>query len=113
MGPSAHRASRDHGATRTSCIRPLIAGLAVLVAAASAVAVAAGPAAAEHRPDEVRLFELTNDARADNGKPYLAYDAAASSVARAWAAELARSGNLRHNPNLAAQVDAYVTNQWT
>ena len=34
-------------------------------------------------------------------------------MARAWATELARSGNLRHNPNVVGQVSTYVTSQWS
>jgi uncharacterized protein YkwD len=93
--------------------RCLAALVALLVAAAVALAFAAGPAAADDAADEVRLFQLTNDSRAANGCAPLAYDTAASSVARSWAAELARSGNLRHNPNLVSQVSTYVTNQWS
>ena len=92
--------------------RALAALLVLLVAASAALAFSAGPAAADDA-DEARLFQLTNEARAANGRGPLAYDAAASSVARSWASELARSGNLRHNPNLVAQVNAYVTTQWT
>lgn len=93
--------------------RFLAALLTVVVAAAAALAFGAGPAAADDGADEARLFEVTNQSRAANGLGPLAYDAAASGVARAWAAELARSGALRHNPNLVAQVDANVTRQWT
>ena len=87
--------------------------LVVLVAAAAALALGSAPAAADNASDEARLFQLTNEARAANGRGPLAYDAAASNVARAWAAELARSGSLRHNPNLVAEVDAYVTRSWS
>ena len=85
--------------------------LAVLVALAASTALAA-PAGADPA-DEARLFELTNAARAANGLAAFAYDPAATGVARAWAQELARSGQLRHNPNLVADVDAYVTRSWT
>ena len=85
--------------------------LTAMVAVAASVALAA-PAAA-NAEDEARLFELTNQSRVQNGLGALAYDPAAVGVARAWAAELARSGQLRHNPNLVANVDAYVTAEWT
>jgi uncharacterized protein YkwD len=93
--------------------RCLAALVSLLVAASAALAFAAGPAAADDAADEIRLFQLTNESRAAYGRAPLAYDAAASSVARAWAAELARSGNLRHNPNLVSQVSSQVTNQWS
>ena len=85
--------------------------LTALVAVAASVALAS-PASAGAE-DEARLYELTNHSRAQHGLGALAYDPAAVSVARAWATELARSGNLRHNPNLVAHVDTYVTNEWT
>jgi uncharacterized protein YkwD len=87
--------------------------LTALLAVAAASMALAVPASAGTVEDEGRLFELTNQARAQSGLAALAYDSGAVGVARGWAQELARSGNLRHNPNLAAQVDAYVTNQWT
>jgi uncharacterized protein YkwD len=99
--------------TRSPLTRAVAALLTVLVAAAAALALAAGPAAADDAADEARLFQVTNESRAAYGRAPLAYDPAASSVARAWAAELARSGNLRHNPNLVAQVNASVTTQWS
>lgn len=84
-----------------------------LVALLALVPLGAAPAGAAPVDDEARLFELHNTARAENGLPPLQYDSAAVGVARSWAAELARSTSLRHNPNLAAQVDAYVTRDWT
>lgn len=86
--------------------------LAVLVAAAASLALAS-PASAGTVEDENRLFELQNQARAQNGLAALAYDSAAVGVARGWAQELARSGSLRHNPNLAHEVTTYVTPDWT
>jgi uncharacterized protein YkwD len=99
--------------TRSPLTRAAASLLVLLVAAAAALSLASSPAAADDAADEARLYQLTNEARAANGRAPLAYDAAASSVARGWAAELARSGNLRHNPNLVAQVNAYVTTQWS
>lgn len=92
--------------------RTLLALFVGLVVTAGSLALA-GPASAGNAEDESRLFELTNRSRAENGLAALAYDGAASGVARAWAGELARSGSLRHNPNLVAQVDAQVTRDWT
>ena len=96
-----------NGASRqTRCVAALL--LVLLVATTSF-----GPNAGASAADENRLFELTNQARSQAGLAPLALDGAASGVARAWAQELARSGQLRHNPNLRAQVDAQVTRQWT
>ena len=85
----------------------------MLVAAAAALALAAGPAAPTKLATRLRLFQLTNEASAANGRARSPTTPPRRSVARSWAAELARSGSLRHNPNLVAQVDAYVTTQWT
>src|SRR5690349_8006930 len=93
--------------TRSIPAKAITALLALLVATAAALALAS-PASAGPADDEARLFQLTNDSRAANGRGPLAYDPAASNVARAWAQELARSANLRHNPNLVNQVDSQV-----
>lgn len=95
--------------------RLVAAVLAVLVAVAALVAAPAAPAAAagDRVADEARFYELTNLARVQHGQAPLQYDPAASAVARSWAEELARSRDLRHNPDLVAAVDAWVTNQWT
>ncbi|MDX6234367.1 MAG: hypothetical protein QOH68_3472 [Nocardioidaceae bacterium] len=86
--------------------------LVVLVAAAASFA-SASPAAADTPSDEARLYQLTNQSRADNGLAALAYDPLASNVARRWSEHMAASNDLQHNPNLVAEVDAQVTNQWS
>jgi hypothetical protein len=91
-------------------VRRWCAAVVVLVAV---VSVGLQPAARATTTDEARLYQLTNGSRAQAGLPPLAYDDLASAVARAWANELAASGDLRHNPNLAVQTDAQVTTQWT
>ena len=98
---------------RASSNAPVRAVLVVIAALAIVLPGRPGPAGASTEDDERRLFELTNESRAQNGLAPLDYDAAASGVARSWADELARSGQLRHNPDLAAHVDAYVTREWT
>lgn len=116
MAPSPHRpAPGDAGSARALPLARRLGAtvLALLVVVAGALALTARPAAAGPVDDEARLFSLTNQSRAAAGLAPLAYDPAAVSVARGWAAELARSGQLRHNPNLVAQVDAHVTNRWT
>jgi len=69
------------------------------------------PASASVASEEQQFFDLTNQARA--GLPALQYDPAASSVARTWADWMAANQVLQHNPNLAANVNQYVTTQWT
>ncbi|MEO7555978.1 MAG: CAP domain-containing protein, partial [Acidimicrobiales bacterium] len=69
-----------------------------------------GPAAASDSSD---LFANTNASRAQYGLGALAYDSAASSIAQSWSAQLASAGSLAHNPNLASQISAQVTNDWT
>jgi hypothetical protein len=98
--------------SRATAERLIAVLLAALVALAGVAALAA-PAGAGDVEDEARLFELTNQSRAQAGLAPLAYDPAAVGVARAWAQELARSGNLRHNPNLVRDVEANVTRDWT
>ena len=64
-------------------------------------------------PDaEAILYARTNEVRAANGLGGLQQDRAAREVARSWAATLAGSGQLRHNPNLVSDVDTRVTTQW-
>lgn len=99
-------------ASRMTPTRITAVVLALLIAVAASVGLAS-PASAGIEQDEARLYELTNQARAQSGLGALAYDSAAVGVARAWAQELARSQSLRHNPNLAAQVDQFVTNLWS
>jgi hypothetical protein len=94
--------------TLARIVAVLVAGLVALSAS-----VALAPAAGADVAEEARLYELTNQSRAQNGLGALSYDGAATGVARAWAQELANSGSLRHNPNLVAQVDAHVTRDWT
>lgn len=104
----------DAAAAPPHPLRRLFAVVVVLALAAAGafVGIGASPAAAVSA-EESELYNLTNQARAARGLGPLAYDGAASNVARTWAQELARSGSLRHNPNLVAQVDSQVTNQWT
>ena len=103
----SHQRSTPEGRRRLAAIVGLVA------VAATVLTLAAPPAAADNAADEVRLYQLTNAARAAHGFGPLAYDAGLSNVARAWTAEMVRTGQLRHNPNVVAQVDAQVTAQWT
>jgi hypothetical protein len=89
-------------------------GLVVLVAAASGLVAGAAPAAAATTDGaaETELVRLTNDDRAAAGLAALAHDPAASDVARAWATSMADRGELQHNPDVVAQVEAAVTPDW-
>lgn len=102
-----------HGSTTIRMPARLAGALAAIVLAIVASMAFAAPAGAGTVEDEARLFQLHNEARAQAGLAAFQYDSAATGVARSWAQELARSGSLRHNPNLAAHVDAYVTRSWT
>lgn len=95
-----------------SVLRPAVAAFLALVTLLAVMAVGAPPAAAGTAEEEAELHQLQNQARREHGLAALADDHAADAVARSWAQELARSGDLRHNPNLAAHVDAYVTREW-
>jgi len=92
---------------RTAAVSVLIGVVALILG------FGATPATADTLSDEARLLQLHNSERTSHGLAPLSIDPAATGVARAWAEELARSGNLRHNPNLVAAVDAHVTRDWT
>jgi uncharacterized protein YkwD len=62
--------------------------------------------------EEARVVELLNAERSAAGLAPLAVHGGAVTVARSWAAELARRGQLVHNPDLAGQVSRYVTGAW-
>lgn len=101
-----------HDQARNLAQRSVAVLLALLVALAASVALAP-PASAGTVEDEGRLFQLHNQARAAAGLAPFAYDSAAVGIARGWAEEMARTGNLRHNPNLVNAVNTYVTSSWT
>lgn len=86
----------------------LVAGVCGLVGAASPAGAATTSGA-----DEVELLQLHNEARASAGLPRVADDIAAREVARNWARTMADSAHLRHNPNVANDVSAWVTRDWT
>jgi len=89
-----------------------VAGVLALtvVATMCALIIGTGPAAASDSSD---LFANTNASRAQYGLGPLSYDSAASSIAQSWSSQLASAGALSHNPNLASQISAQVTNDWT
>jgi uncharacterized protein YkwD len=97
-------------------LRRIVGALVIVASVAtlgiSASATAAGAATIDGNAESV-LYGRTNDARGGAGLAPLANDPAAREIARSWAAHLADSGALVHNPNLVAQVNAYVTTQWS
>jgi hypothetical protein len=86
--------------------------LAVLVVSVG-LAMGSAPSASAIGNDEFSQFDLTNQSRSQNGLGALQYDAAASDVARAWAAQMSAAGTLSHNGNLASQISSLVTNDWS
>jgi len=78
--------------------------LAALVLAATTVAGAASPAAADSGSDEARFLTLTNQLRASVGAPPLVADAALHTVAATWAVVMATAGVISHNPSLGVDV---------
>lgn len=73
------------------------------VVATLALALGVLPAQAD-AGDAARLLALTNQVRASQGLPALTTDPQLTSVAQAWAAELAGRGVISHNPSVRAQV---------
>jgi uncharacterized protein YkwD len=81
----------------------------VAVVAAPAAAPAPAPAPPPAGVDlgcERRLFEQTNQARAAEGLPALAFSSGTHAVARGWAQEMASRGRMSHNPDLGRDLDA-------
>lgn len=77
-----------------------------MAAAVATVALGVLPARAD-AGDEGRLLALTNQVRASQGLPALTIDGQLTSVAQAWAAELASRGVISHNPDVRAQVTGW------
>lgn len=83
--------------------------LAVLAAVLIGLLVTAAAASAEPAANEEAFYAQINGLRASEGKPPLIRDAQADGVARAWSGEMARTGQLSHNPNLKSQVTNWRT----
>jgi hypothetical protein len=79
---------------------------ALLVALLSGALVAFGPAAPAAAGEPETIHSLVNEARAGNGLAPLQRNAGLDAVASAWAAEMARTGTLQHNPNVGTQIPA-------
>ncbi|HVF14317.1 MAG TPA: CAP domain-containing protein, partial [Acidimicrobiales bacterium] len=78
---------------------------AVVIGLVSAVLVR--PAQAQ-TAESHQAIALVNATRASAGAPPLVHDAALSAVAQNWAATIAPSGALRHNPNLGTQAGGWT-----
>jgi|GEM_PF-2568049 len=87
-----------------SLSRPCRAAAAVL--ATALLLVLAPPASADTASDEARVLSLIRQTRVSVGAPALAVDPGLTSIARNWAAKVARDGALSHNGALASQVNA-------
>lgn len=97
--------------------RRILASIAIAVAltlalSGAAVEGAMRPAAAAPADDEAAFISAINQSRGANGLGGLSTDAAAANVARAWSGQMAGENLLHHNPNLRAEVEAYVTTAW-
>ncbi|HVL07532.1 MAG TPA: CAP domain-containing protein [Acidimicrobiales bacterium] len=77
-----------------------------MAAAVTTVAVGVLPAQADPG-DASRLLALTNQVRAAKGLPALTIDSQLTSVAQAWAVELAGRGVISHNPSVRSQVTGW------
>lgn len=113
LAPLAPAAPARHDAppaTRAVALRDrrvvslAVSVLLVLTGALSAGVVTAPSANAASASAESGFISRINASRAAAGRPAYAVSADLTAVARAWAASMARSNNLRHNPRLASQV---------
>lgn len=80
--------------------------VAVGAVVAAVVGLGALPATAD-AGDAGRLLALTNEVRAGQGLPALTIDSQLTSVAQAWATELASRGVISHNPSVRSQVSGW------
>jgi uncharacterized protein YkwD len=85
----------------------LVGPLGGMAGAGQARASAASSAAGQ-RPDLAAPFAFQiNRARGAAGRPHLASSSTLTSVAAGWAAEMARTNVLAHNPHLAGSVSGW------
>lgn len=113
--------ARPHHCTVGARTLPLL--LALLLAPAPIVAWAPPAGAAEGvaptaahataTTEELAFYGLINEARAAHGLGVVQYDPALSAAAADWAAVMAGTGVLAHDPDLVANIDAAVGPNWT
>jgi hypothetical protein len=87
-----------------SVSRPCRAAAAVL--ATALLLMLAPPASADTASDEARVLSLITQTRSSVGAPALRVDPTLASVARNWAAKMAREGTISHNTGVGSQVTA-------
>ncbi len=92
-------------------LRRMVQVLGFALALVAAMALLQGTAAADGQDDE--MIGYINQARAAAGKPALTSDPALAGVAQRWAVNMGSKNQLFHNPNMAADVDRWVTTAWT
>lgn len=101
-----HHTTNGARVTAAALVLALLAGLGALTGAPAG---AADPMPGFDGACEGELLELHNEARADAGLPALREDQRFNQVTRAWAIELSRSRQLRHNPSYVSQIAKVVT----
>lgn len=103
-------------ATRRPTRRARARGVAALLAATAAVVAGAVSGAGAAQADAPltgdggaawRSYELVNAARAQAGLPALGLTEEANRVATDWAFRMAGEANLKHNPDLSAQLHGW------
>jgi uncharacterized protein YkwD len=94
----------------TAALLSLTTGATPVVPAAPPTLAAA--ATADTGTDEQQFLAKTNASRAAADLGPLTADGAAANVARPWSDHMASAGVLSHNPDVAEQVTALVTDQW-
>ncbi|MEA2974066.1 MAG: hypothetical protein QOG82_2524 [Actinomycetota bacterium] len=79
---------------------------AAAVLATTVLLALAPPAGADSASDEARVLSLIQQVRTSVGAPALPVDATLTSVARDWAAKMARDGTISHNVGVGSRVSA-------
>jgi hypothetical protein len=79
---------------------------ATAVLASTLLLALAAPAWADSASDEARVLYLLQQVRTSVGAPALPVDSTLTSVARDWAAKMARDGTLSHNVGIGSRVTA-------
>jgi Cysteine-rich secretory protein family len=110
--PTTHRSTTPYRSPATGLAVVLLAGGLLLgtghpASAASAVS-AATAASGTQEPGTAASFAANiNDERASNHRPRLAISSALTAAAESWAASMARSNTLEHNPRLSSEVSGW------
>ena len=107
--------SDNAAAIRGRLVRRLAVLAVSLVTALGVAAVAAPAAFAGNTPDSyaARMGQLINQTRVAHGLQPVTVTSGTSRVARGWALHLAQQQSLSHNPQLAQQIEANGSPNWT